>query len=324
MRHVYQLLGQDVSEELLLGLGAGVGFVYWHQKGQAPFLGGRANVGRPGEEGLEVLAGGRTGVAVASTTTSSSRKAQAQLISALAAGKPAMLQVDMAFLPYFDFPDEYHFGGHVIAVVGFDPATGTVLVCDREPELYPVSLAALATARGSTFQPFPPRHKSWTFDVTDQRPPTPDEVRSAIREVAQGMLRPPISNLGVRGIRKAARLVRQWPAQLDVRTLRDACLGGYLSIDAAGGTGGGMFRYMYARFLDEAAGITGEAALSGIGRRLHAAGDQWQDVAALFEKGRVESDPATQLAEISDVLSTVADDEEAAWSALADAVSSGG
>ena len=30
-----------------------MGFIYWHMKGMPPFLGGRANTGRPGEEGLE-------------------------------------------------------------------------------------------------------------------------------------------------------------------------------------------------------------------------------------------------------------------------------
>ena len=193
MRHVYQLAGCDVPEELLLGLGAGVGFVYWHQKGQPPFLGGRANTGRPGEEGLERLAGRRTGVEVTPYTTSSARRAEAELISALLAGTPAMLQVDMGMLPYFDFPEEYHFGGHVVAVVGYDPATRTALICDRDTELHPVPLSTLAAARSSRFKPFPPCHGSWTFDFTGWRAPHPDEVRQAIVETATAMLQPPIS-----------------------------------------------------------------------------------------------------------------------------------
>ncbi|NMB87221.1 MAG: lantibiotic ABC transporter, partial [Chloroflexi bacterium] len=32
LRHVYVYHGCPVSEELLLGLGAGVGFVYWHTR----------------------------------------------------------------------------------------------------------------------------------------------------------------------------------------------------------------------------------------------------------------------------------------------------
>jgi hypothetical protein len=64
MRHIYEFNGYPVSEDLLLGLGAGVVFIYWHMKGMAPFLGGRANTGRPREEGMEKTAGRRTGVYV--------------------------------------------------------------------------------------------------------------------------------------------------------------------------------------------------------------------------------------------------------------------
>jgi hypothetical protein len=310
---MYQLLGRDVSEDLLLGLGAGAGFVYWHQKGQPPFLGGRANAGRPGEEGLERLAGRRTGVNVTPHTTSSARKAEAELVAGLSAGLPAMLQLDMGLLPYFDFPAEYHFGGHVVAVVGYDRPARTVLVCDRDTDLHPVTLDALAAARDSRFRPFPPRHGSWTFDFTGQRSPQPDEALEAIGEAATAMVHPPISNLGVRGIRKAATLIPGWPSGLDAETLLEACRNGYIMIDAVGGTGGGMFRYMYARFLDEAAKITGDTTLSEIGARLNSAGDRWQEVAALFNEASREADPAGSLAQIAPVMHAIADLEEAAW-----------
>jgi hypothetical protein len=155
-----------------------------------------------------------------------------------------------------------------------------VLVCDRDVPLHEVSLAALAAARGSTFKPFPPRHRSWAFDFAAQRPPTPAEVDAAIEEAATGMLRPPIANLGVRGIRKAAHVVPRWPDALDAAAVRDACRDAFVMIDATGGTGGGLFRYMYARFLDEAAGVTGDGTLRDVARRLTEAGDRWQDAAA--------------------------------------------
>ena len=316
LRHMYQMMGRDASEELLLGLGAGVGFVYWHQQGQLPFLGGRANAGRPGEEGLERRAGRRTGVLVTVESTTSPRRAELALIARLAAGVPAMVQVDMGLLPYFDFPEEYHFGGHVVGVVGYDPRAAAVLVCDRDLELHPVTLTDLAAARASTFQPFPPRNRSWAFDFSGQREPEPGEVLAAIGEAATAMLRPPISNLGVRGIRKAARLVPGWPALLDAGRLREACRNGYIMIDATGGTGGGLFRYMYARFLAEAASITGDPALDGVGAELRLAGDRWQEVATLFDKASRDDRPAEHLAEISSLLTVIANIEEGAWSAL--------
>ena len=101
MRHIYVYNGHDISEEMLLGIGAGVSFSYWHFKGQPPFLGGRGNVGMAGQEGLEKTAGRRTGVVVEKLRTASARKAEKALLDMLAANQPVMLTLDMGFLPYF-------------------------------------------------------------------------------------------------------------------------------------------------------------------------------------------------------------------------------
>lgn len=180
MRHIYAFNDHDISEDMLLGIGSGVGFIYWHMKGQTPFIGGRANFERPGEEGLEKTAGRRTGVAVESHTTSSARKAERALLEMLEAGQPVMIQCDMGFLPYFDFGDtEYHFGWHIVVVCGYDAETRQVLIADRDG-MYPVSMEDLEKARGSTYKPFPPRHKWYTFDFSNKRQPTAEEVLSLI------------------------------------------------------------------------------------------------------------------------------------------------
>jgi len=76
LRQIYEFNDYPISEELLLGLGSGLGFIYWHMKGSEPFYGGRANVGRSNEEELEKTAGRRTGVRAKSFVTSSARKAE--------------------------------------------------------------------------------------------------------------------------------------------------------------------------------------------------------------------------------------------------------
>ena len=84
MRHVYAFNGHDLSEDLLLGLGEGVGFVYFHFKGQLPFLGGRAQP----KPSMEEIAGERTGVIVRQKRSSSDAAAQKALLSRLEAGEP--------------------------------------------------------------------------------------------------------------------------------------------------------------------------------------------------------------------------------------------
>jgi len=49
MYHIYSFNLHYISEDLLLGIGSGVSYAYWHFKGQPPFLGGR-NLPKPSME----------------------------------------------------------------------------------------------------------------------------------------------------------------------------------------------------------------------------------------------------------------------------------
>ena len=323
--HIYAFYGYPVSEEMLLGLGSGVGFVYWHTRGALPFLGGRANIERPGEEGLEKTAGRRTGVRVDSFRTGSAAKAEKTLLELLTGGQPVMLLVDMGYLPYFDFgEEEFHFGYHAVVACGYDTETKEILLADRDESLHAVSLEALRHARGSTYPPFPPRHAWYRFDFSQARPAgipagipaAGGEIREAISGCVKGMLEPPITNLGVKGIRKAAQRIRKWPEAMEAEELRAACINACIMIDARSGTGGGLFRYMYGRFLEEAAGLTGEPGLSEAGQAFRTAGDCWQQVAALFEQAYAAARPAEVLETICTILPELAGQEERAWSRL--------
>jgi hypothetical protein len=317
MLEIFEFNDCRVSEEMLLGLGAGVGFIYWHQKGILPFVGGRANTGRPGEEGMEQATCRRLGVGLELIHTGSTHKAEKSLLEFLGAGQPVMMQVDMGYLPYFDFGgEEFHFGGHLVVAAGYDPAAQEVLISDRDPELHPVPWEALEKARGSTYRPFPPKNRLYRYDFSRFHPPEPGEVRQSIREAAAPMLEPPITNVGVKGIRKTAKRVLKWPADMDHETLRWACFNGYIFIDATGGTGGGIFRYMYGRYLKEAAEITGITALSRIGDDFKEIGDRWQEVAEIFKRGSEHDNPADILPETTAPLMEIADMEQSAWEAL--------
>ncbi len=318
LRDVYVYHGHPLSEEMLLGLGAGVSFSYWHFKGQPPFIGGRGNVGMAGQEGLEKTAGRRSGVAVEIHTTSSTRKAESTMLALLVAGEPVMMSVDMGYLPYFDFGgQEYHFGGHVVVACGYDPETREVLLADRDG-LHPVPLAALLQARGSKHQPFPPRNRWLTFDFNHKRSPTPAEVWQAIAEQAQPMLAPPITNIGVKGIRKAAGAVPGWASAMTADELRWALFNAYIFISPEGGSGGGHFRYMLSRFLGEAAGVTGEPALEASAAEFERIADGWAAVGDWFRAASEAPDPAACLGEVVAPLRRLADQEQATWQRLAD------
>jgi hypothetical protein len=316
MLHIYDFHHHDISEEMLLGIGSGLSFIYWHMKGMAPMFGGRGNVGRPGEEGLEITAGRRTGVHIEKHYTSSSKKAEISLLEFLENKQPVMLNVDMGFLPYFDLPEAYHFGGHTIVVCGYNPDNKDVLIADRDKDLHIVPWEDLGKARNSKFKPFPPQNMWFTFNFSQKRQPQTEDIREAIQDVCMYMLEGPISNIGIRGIRKAAQQVPQWPKTMDAEALRWACFNGFIFIDAEGGTGGGLFRYMYSRFLEESAKILDNPKLVEIGKALKVVGDKWQEVADLFLQGSEMEDPTPILERTTTPLLEIAEHEDATWGAL--------
>ncbi|MBI5565166.1 MAG: DUF4872 domain-containing protein, partial [Chloroflexi bacterium] len=214
----------DVSEEMLFGLGAGPGFMYWHQRGSLPFFGGR------GSADFNQAVARRTGIQVIEHETGSRKKADRELLRLLYAGQPVCLYADMAYLTYLDLPEDAHFGGHLIVAAGYEAATRTVVIADLEPKMtgvktghfYTLPLEQLALARASNHQPFPPKNHWFTFDFAHAHPPERAEIYAAIDQTAQAMLHPPIKNMGVAGIRTAATRVRQWSAQFDPQALRAA------------------------------------------------------------------------------------------------------
>ena len=139
---------------------------------------------------------------------------------------------------------------------------------------------------------------------------------TAIGETSRTMLEGPISNLGVRGIRKAAAQTLKWPDSMIKEELRWACFNVFIFIDAEGGTGGGLFRYMYARFLQEAAEITGENRFADAAKKLTQIGDLWQEVALIYKDGAEAHHPNEDLPKTTEPLLKIADLEETAWGQL--------
>ena len=230
--------------------------------------------------------------------------------------QPLMIHVDMAYLPYFDLPEDYHFGQHAVVVAGMDPVQGIMLLADRDGVLHPISTEQLSKARASTFKPFPPMNTWYTFDFSGMRLPTSEDIWSAIADVCATMLRGPISNLGVRGIMRAARAIKDWPRALNEDQLRETAFNGYIFIDAEGGTGGGMFRYMYSRFLLEAATICDCPDLIDVGKDLQQVGDGWQAIALGFKEAAAEEDPGGFLESLRAPLSVMAEREAEIWESL--------
>ncbi|MEE8390990.1 MAG: DUF4872 domain-containing protein [Anaerolineae bacterium] len=131
-----------------------------------------------------------------------------------------------------------------------------------------------------------------------------------------GMLEAPISNFGVEGIRKAAKRALKWTEQMDKEALRWTLFNTHIFIDAEGGTDGGLFRYIFGRFLRQAAEITGADGLEESATAFYHIRDRWQEVAEIFKRGWKAPDPVAVLAETTAPLMELAGLEKAAWGRL--------
>jgi hypothetical protein len=321
---IFRHAGHPLSEEMLLGLGAGMGFIYWQMKmgaGTTIFVGGRSN-----PKNFYQDLGSRTGVGIREVCTSSAPKAEAALLQALALKEPVMLGGDMAYLPWFHFPEEYHFGGHTFVACGYD-GDRTVLASDMDPQMAglkkgfyaPITLEQLARARSSPYKPFPPKNLRLEFDFSGFRDPGSKEIAASIAQTVEASLNPPIKNFGVPGLRHTAKQLLQWRAIFKDHELRMNLFNLYVFIEI-GGTGGGCFRPIYARFLKEAAKIARKPALASAAEIFHQSGARFTEIALLFKDAEKMKGIEDKLRSASLLFSEIAGLEETAWLLLKQAI----
>ncbi len=141
-------------------------------------------------------------------------------------------------------------------------------------------------------------------------------IPAAIRANYRIMVRAPFPFIGIRAIRRLGqefvRIGRA--ARGDHRYLR-LLLTHVVRMQEEIGTGGAGFRFVYAAFLAECAGILGDDRYARAAERMTAAGDQWRDFAVMatrMAKVRDTLDPRA----LAEQLNECADREAAVWDLL--------
>jgi hypothetical protein len=317
---IFYHYGHPLSEDMILGLGAGMGFIYWKMKMKTEsyvFIGGRCN----NKSFFEDL-GRRTGVKIKTISTSSTKKAQASLIEKLKKEEPVMIFGDMGYLPWFDLPEDCHFGGHTFVVCGYD-GKKTVLASDMDQKAtglkkgfyYPISLDQLSKARGSIHKPFPPKNTYLELNFNTFHKPQAEDIQSAIKQATETQLHPPIKNFGVKGLRHTSKEIKKWPDIFDERTLRMNLFSLYIFIEI-GGTGGGCFRRMYSRFLEEATQITRNQNLNKAAEKFHQSAEKFTEIAYMFKDAETINNLEKRIEIASQKFDDLADIEEEAYRAL--------
>jgi len=297
LRDIFEFHGRKFSEDMVFGLDCGLGFVYLPMKKALPpiFVGGRGSKGI--EDICRIL-----GIKWEQKTTTSAKKAWQAVKELIDKDVPVMLQVDMFYLDYFRGKTG-HFGRHGIVLAGYDEERGEAYVTDvrnkkieakrREDGLFVTSLESLAEARSSTFKPFPPRNAWFTFSPPKELVPLEKAIKAAIKTNASRFLNPPIKNLGIKGIRHFANQVIKWPDTIrgtiydpiqfkaKIPMLKLNLFLAYAFIEEAG-TGGGLFRRIYSRFLREAYDVLHAKNLREASDLMMKSADIWTDIANIL------------------------------------------
>lgn len=276
LRDVFEYSGHKMSESSLFGLGEGLGFYYWKSKNlRHPIIGGRI---RPLE--IDRRACRNLGVALKLKTSTSPKRAYDAMRSMLDGDKPVMVHVDPFFLKYRK--TRHHCGAYNLVVAGLDEESDTAYVADRIADgLIELPVSQLIDARASLHKPFPPRNLWLEFGFPDALAMDSKKLMGAIGMNAVEMLNSDVRNTGIGGIYYFASSLEQWKGY-NASDLKIACNAAYGSIQA-NGTGGGLYRHMYAEFLEYARGLTGVNELEDVAGGYHQAGQLWIEVAKILK-----------------------------------------
>ncbi|MDY6941519.1 MAG: BtrH N-terminal domain-containing protein [Pseudomonadota bacterium] len=262
------------SEAFCFGMGGGLGLFYANFPGMSP-----SRLVHVRSTDFERNAFTRLGQSFRWQTAADPAVSERDLRLALDDGRPAVVQTDIFYLPYYE--SSTHFPGHLIAVWGYDDAAGVFLVTDTErPALLEVPYAAMRDARHSKKGPFPLQGQMFAPATLSAPDDLPSATLQAIVANSRSLLGSRIPVQGVRALETWIAELPQWAEFPDWQwTARFA----YQLIEKRG-TGGGAFRLMYSEFLDEASDDVPAVKQLGLASQMRELASLWTDTATAFKK----------------------------------------
>ncbi len=299
-------LGHDISEPMLVGISAGMGFIYWFMKNMPyPIVGGMNRADCRQFPGILGKAAKRLGGDYESILTKNVKKAHLFLKETLRDNQPALVCVDMAYLNHLLTGEDDHFGEHNFLVYGIDEPDDLAYISDRFEGTLTMSLKQLQKARASEYRPFPAMNQMVRFSFPSTLTPLRELIPAAIRENVDVLLNPPISNIGVKGIRKwSVELGRYLKLIPNPRNLAHALVMHYIYIET-GGSGGAIFRQIYRDFLEEAGHIMQNDGLLKAAEQFREIVNLWREIA-----NKLLPDEYPSLAELRKIQWTVNEEFE--------------
>lgn len=269
--------GLPLSEPMAFGIASGLFFIHLPVKS---FFGAPNTNFRTAPGSIFKKACLRLGVKFEVRTFRDPLRGERELDQLVASGTPVGVQSNVFWLSHIPRRFRFQFNAHNLVVFGrneegwrvSDPVLEVPLICTA-PSLQRARFAKgfLAPKGKLYFVSAPPR-------------PDPAQLRSAVRagvlQTAKGMSRIPVPFFGGRAIGLLADRMERWPTLYPDPNDSLAQLANVVRMQEEIGTGGAGFRYLYAAFLQEAAGVLADVRYLEFSERLTAIGDTWRAFAA--------------------------------------------
>ncbi|HKB50766.1 MAG TPA: BtrH N-terminal domain-containing protein [Solirubrobacterales bacterium] len=301
LRNLLAFHGVEISEEMAFGLGAGACFYYVTIEEASPtrwFNGRTARL----EENFDELTGAALRLRTFGPGAGDAWEAARVEVDA---GRPVLLLTDIYYLDHYG--NSAHFPGHAVVLAGYDDELAHLSDTSFE-QLQTTRLENLDRARHSEHPAYPLSGHMFTVGAEVSPERLIEAVPAAIERAARAMVEPEFRNFsGLDAVHRLAAEAGSWP---EVAEDWQWCARfGYQVIERRG-TGGGAFRLMYSRFLEEAG--RAEAPLAA------QAAAAWTDLANAFHAASESDDPEPGLwRQIDAVANQVAKTEEHLWTSLA-------
>jgi len=299
LRNLLAFHGLEMTEEMALGLGAGISFYYVVLEDFSPSRFTNGRTARLEEQFVEL-----TAAPIRLDTFDDADEAWRAAARTVDSGRPAILLTDLYHLDHYG--KSAHFPGHAVVLAGYDDEVAYLSDTGFE-ELQTTRLESLARARHEQHPAFPLAGHMFTVPegagIRDLSAAAPD----AIARCARGMLEPELGDFqGLPALRRFAAEVGDWA---EIAEDWRWCARFLYQVIERRGTGGGNFRLMYSRFLDEAgyeqAPLAAEAAKA------------WTALAAAAQAASEPEIPDPMLwSRVSAAAAAVLEAEERLWEAF--------
>jgi hypothetical protein len=293
----------NLSEEMAFGLGAGACFYYVALEDASPtrwFNGRTARL----EENFSELTGGVLQLRTFDDEGDDGAWGAAR--EEVDAGNPVLLLTDLYYLDHYG--NSAHFPGHAVVLAGYDEQYAHLSDTGFEQLQTTTRLEDLDKARHSSHPAYPLAGQMFTASGGVTQEQLREAIPAAIERAAQAMVASEFGEFsGLGAVERLAKEAGSWP---EVAEDWQWCARfGYQVIERRG-TGGGAFRLMYSRFLEEAGQPEAPLAAEAAAR--------WTKLADAFHAASERDEPEPRLwREIDAAAHRVNEAEQRLWNALA-------